>query len=175
MSRSGILVVLALAAAPAAAQATLDPRLAPLAFLVGKTWRADFPGSTPEKPVTDVSRFEAALNGRAVRSLHSINDGEYGGESLIFWDSEQGSIAFHYFTTAGFYTEGTMTPEGEGVATHEVVHGNAGGVTEVKATFRLLPDGRMHVQARELKDGAWGAPRDVYYVATPGAVVRFKE
>jgi hypothetical protein len=28
----------------------------------------------------DVSHWERAMNGRAIRMLHSVNDGEYGGD-----------------------------------------------------------------------------------------------
>ncbi len=87
ISVAALLVTLALPAAAPAAE--LDAHLAPLRPMVGKTWRGVFPKSTPEKPVVDISRFEAALNGQAVRNLHSINDGEYGGESLMIWDKEK--------------------------------------------------------------------------------------
>ena len=40
------------------------------------------------KPVVDVQRCELALNGQAVRVLHSIDDGEYGSESLVVWDKQ---------------------------------------------------------------------------------------
>jgi hypothetical protein len=69
--------------------AEIDKHLAPLQPLVGKTWRGELSPPGAAKPVVDVSRFELALNGRAVRSLHSINDGEYGGETLFVWDDEK--------------------------------------------------------------------------------------
>jgi len=122
-----------------ATAAEMNPRLAPLRHLVGKTWRAVFPASTPDHPVVDVSRFELALNGQAVRNLHSINDGEYGGETLIVWDEAKQALVYHYFTTAGFYTVGTMRAEDGAIVSHELVTGSAGGVTEVKATSRVLP------------------------------------
>ena len=78
---------------------------------MGKTWRGELSPPGAAKPVVDVQRFELALNGRAVRSLHSINDGEYGGETLFVWDDEKKSVVYTYFTTAGFYTTGTMQPE----------------------------------------------------------------
>ena len=59
----------------------------------------------------DVSRWERALNGRAVRILHADNDGVYGGESIIMWDKEKESLVFYSFTTAGFCTHGTMKYE----------------------------------------------------------------
>jgi len=67
----------------------LDPHLEPLRPWLEKTWKGEFKNSTPEKPIVDVARWERALNGKAVRVLHSINDGVYGGESLVMWDEEK--------------------------------------------------------------------------------------
>jgi len=63
----------------AAEKASLDERLEPLRPFLGKTWKGHFKDSTPEKPQVDVARWERALNGKAVRILHSVNDGVYGG------------------------------------------------------------------------------------------------
>jgi len=168
--------ILAALALPAAAGAVdLDPHLAPLKPLTGKTWRGVFPNSTPEKRVVDVSRFEVALNGQAVRSLHSINDGAYGGESLMVWDKDKQSVVFYYFTTGGFYTTGTIQPAESGFTSHEVVKGDADGVTEVKTTFRVVADGRLHVHSEYLKQGKWVEGRDMHYVEAPDAQVKFKE
>jgi len=170
---AAFLVTLAL---PAPARPVeLDAHRAPLKPLAGKTWRGVFPNSKPEKPVVDVSRFEVALNGQAVRNLHSINDGEYGGESLMVWDKEKQSVVFYYFTTGGFYTTGTIRPEEGGFTSHEVVKGDADGIAEVRATFRLLPDGRLHVRSEYLKQGKWVEGRDMHYVEAPDAKVKFKE
>jgi hypothetical protein len=117
-----VAALLAALAVPAAARAAeLSARLAPLKPFLDKTWRGAFPESKPEKPVVDVSRFEAALNGQAVRNLHSINDGEYGGETMIVWDQEKQGLVYYYFTTAGFYTAGTMRAEDGALVSHEVV------------------------------------------------------
>ena len=168
--------LLATLALPAAARPVeLEPHLLPFKPLVGKTWRGVFPNSKPDKPVVDVSRFEVALNGQAVRSLHSINDGQYGGESLMVWDKEKQAVVFYYFTTGGFYTTGTIQAEDGGFVSHEIVKGDADGVTEVKAAFRVLPDGRLHVHSEYLKQGKWVEGRDVHYVEAPDAKVKFKE
>jgi len=170
-----VATLLAALAVPAAARASeLSLRLAPLKPLLDKTWRGAFPESKPEKPVVDVSRFESALNGQAVRNLHSINDGEYGGETVIVWDQEKQGLVFYYFTTAGFYTTGTMRAEDGALVSHEVVKGEADGVSEVKAVFRLLPDGRLHVKTQYLKQGKWVDARDMHYVEAPAAAVKFR-
>lgn len=161
-----------LAAASAAAE--ISPQLEPLRPFLAKTWRGVFPRSTPDKPIIDVQRWDLALNGKAVRTLHSINDGDYGGESLIVWDVERKSLVFFYFTTGGFYTTGTVSVEGGALITLETVKGNAEGVTEVKGATRLLADGRMHVKTLYKKNGDWIDGRDVYYVETKDAEVRFK-
>jgi hypothetical protein len=168
--------VLALAfAAAVPAGAEMNPRFEPLRPLLGKTWKGVFPGSTAAKPVVDVSRFELALNGQAVRILHSINGGDYGGESLIVWDKAKDSLVFYYFTTAGFYTTGTLMAQAGGFVAHELVTGDADGITEVKSTSEVLPDGRLHVVSQYLKKGQWVDGRDVHYKEDKDAVVRFKE
>jgi hypothetical protein len=153
------------------------PLAAPLksfAPLVGKTWKGEFPKSTPQKPLFDVSRWERALNGTAVRILHSVNDGAYGGESLIFWDDKKNSLVYWYFTTAGFHTEGTMRFEKGEWLGHETVMGRSGGITEVKSTSKLLDDGRLYVKSEYLTDGKWEPGREIRYKETPEAKVVFK-
>jgi hypothetical protein len=160
----------ALALAPVAGAADLNPHLAPLAPLLGKTFRGVVSPPGAANPAVDVQCFELALNNR-----HSVNDGAYGGETFIVWEEEKKSLVSYYFTTAGFYTVGTVSVEDGAFVFHEVVKGSAGGVTEVKATSRLLPDGRLLVKSQHLKDGKWEDARETYYVEDPQALVRFKE
>jgi hypothetical protein len=164
-----------LACVSGAGAAEMNPRLAPLAPLLGKTWRGTVSPPGAAKPSVDVSRFELALNGQAVRNRHSIDDGAYGGETFIVWEEERQSLVYYYFTTAGFYTTGTLRAEDGAIVSHETVKGSAGGISEVKAVSRLLPDGRLHVKTRYLKNGQWEDGRETHYVEDPQAVVRFKE
>lgn len=142
--------------------------------LLGKAWRGEFKNSTPEKQVVDVARWERALNGQAVRVLHSINDGAYGGETLIRWDKEKDSLVYHYFTTAGFMTTGTMTFSGSKFTSLEKVAGDANGVTEVKATGEIRSDGTLVNSSEYLKNGKWEPGHSVTYHEDPKAEVRFK-
>ena len=171
---TSLLLACAIAAARAAA-AEPDPKLALLLPLVGKTWRGTLSPAGAAKPVVDVHRFDLVLGGRAVRSSHSINDGEYGGETLFTWDAEKKAIVYTYVTTGGFYTTGTIEPEAGGFKSREIVHGTTGGVREVEATSRVLPDGHLHVKSRHLKDGQWADGHEVDYSEDPKAVVRFKD
>ena len=93
----------------------------PFAPLLGKTWKGEFKDSTPEKPLFDVARWERALNGKAVRVLHSVNDGIYGGETIITWDAAKKSLVYWYFTTAGFRTEGAMKSQARDTSARPLV------------------------------------------------------
>lgn len=142
--------------------------------LVGKTFRGEFANSTPEKPLFDVSRWERAMNGRAIRILHSVNEGEYGGETIVMWDPDQRQIRFWYFTTAGFHTTGHFEIEGEKWSSLEKVVGNENGITEVKATSELTPDGHLKVSSQYLHNGAWVKGHEIDYVESSEAQVLFK-
>jgi len=169
------LLCLAWAAKLIAADApSLNPHLEPLRPLLGKTWRGPFKNAKPDKPVVDMARWERALNGQAVRLLHSINQGAYGGETIFVWDDKKQAVVFYYFTTAGYMTTGTMEVKGATIITHEEVKGEAGGVSEVRGTSEILPDGKFHVKAEYLKDGKWSLGHEVTYQEDPQGEVVFK-
>ncbi len=153
---------------------TLHPMLEPLRPLMGKTWKGTFKNSTPEKPVVDVMKCERALNGQAVRLLHSINQGLYGGETLIIADPKKKKVVYYYFTTAGFMTIGTMEFNGNKIVTLEKVEGGGGGIAEVKGESERLPDGKLHVKTEHLKDGKWEPGHEATYEPDPAAQVVFK-
>jgi hypothetical protein len=58
--------------------------------------------------------------------------------------------------------------------THEDVKGDAGGVTEVRATSEILPGGKFHVKAEYLKNGEWTLGHEVTYAEDPSSEVVFK-
>jgi len=64
--------------------------------------------------------------------------------------------------------------EGGALVTLEEVKGDADGITQVKGTTRLTPEGRMHVKTQYLKKGAWVDGRDVEYEEAKGAVVKYR-
>ncbi|AZZ99935.1 hypothetical protein [Pseudoalteromonas sp. R3] len=137
------------------------------------TWQADFAVPAGKPPMRDISHWERALNGTAVRTLHSINAGMYGGESLIFWDKSKNAVVFYYFTTAGFYTHGTievLSPT-EFVAFEDVT-GNKDGITQVKSISRFK-DNHFEVSTQYLKQGKWTEPEQRTYVRS-NEVVQFK-
>ena len=171
------LTVASLAGIARADEPKLDQHLEPLRRLLEKTWKGQFKNPNPNNqkpPMFDVAHWERALNGRAVRLTHSVNDGIYGGETLIMWDEAQKTLVYHYFTTAGHDTAGTMEIKDGKFITREKVTGNAGGVTEVRATSEFLPDGSFHLKAEYCKDGEWSPGHEVTYKEDATAKVVFK-
>ncbi|WP_157576768.1 hypothetical protein [Pseudoalteromonas rubra] len=137
------------------------------------TWQADFAVPAGQPPMRDISRWERALNGTAVRTLHSINEGMYGGESLIFWDKSKNALVFYYFTTAGFYTQGTIEVlSSNEFAAVEDVTGSKDGITQVKSISRFK-EGRFTVSTQYLKQGTWTEPELRTYVRS-NEMVQFK-
>ncbi|MGA0546575.1 copper chaperone PCu(A)C [Brevundimonas sp. VNH65] len=139
-------LALAMAGAPGAAVAQQAPAAAPsvssaldaLRPMIGRTWRGAAVG---QAVVEDVMRWDWALGGHAVRIVHAVNGGVYGGETLIFPDKDSGGLIFHYFTTGGFHTTGTLAPAGAGVFDIvETVHG-AEGVETLRSRATLGDDG----------------------------------
>jgi hypothetical protein len=167
-----IVLLCSLLAAPLlrAEDLSLDEKLQPLKPFLGM-WRGEFNRSTPENPMVDISK--CALNGKAVRITHSINQGFYGGESLVFWDKKEGVVAFRYFTTADFRTEGTIKIDGKKLTTHEKVIGE-GGAEEVRATFELRDQETMVVKSEMLRNGSWQPAHEIRYRRAPEATVQFK-
>ena len=137
------------------------------------TWQADFKVPEGAKKIQDVGRWERALNGKAIRTMHSINEGEYGGESMIFYDSKKKSLVFYYFTTAGFYTKGTITVlSPTQFVAYEEVTGSKEGVTKVKSTSDLKDD-KFIVSTSYLKKGEWTKPESRSYTRST-KTVKFK-
>jgi hypothetical protein len=155
-------------------QPALNAHLEPLRPLLGKTWKGVFKDSKSDKPTVDVARWERTLNGQAVRLLHSINDGVYGGETVFIWDEKKQVVAYYYFTTAGFMTTGTMEAKDGKILTREEVQGQAGGVTAVRSTSEIQPDGKFHVKSEHLKNGQWAPGHEVTYEQDSSVQVVFK-
>lgn len=136
---------------------------------VGRTWKALV---NPDSGLHDVARWETALAGQAVRIVHSVGDGAYGGETFVMWNRDREELVYFYFTTAGFYTTGTMWFDDAGVLnSREVVTGEKSGVEEVRARQEILADGRLKVTTRMLRRGTWEDRGEVFYQEAPEARV----
>jgi len=73
-----------------------------------------------------------------------------------------------------FMTTGTISFSGAKWVTHEAVSGDAGGITEVRSTSELQPDGALHVKAEYFKNGDWAPGHEATYREDPAARVILK-
>lgn len=161
-----ILMLCLLSIAPVFAGDTPHEKLTVFSPFIG-TWKADFADGTH-----DVFNCEWIMGGKAVRIMHSVNDGDYGGEALMHWNLDKEAITYRYVTTATFYTEGTITPTETGFDAHEVVYGNMGGITETRSGY-AMKEGEFHVWSQFLKDGEWAEKTQATYLKAEDAEVRF--
>lgn len=152
---------------------SLHPKLEAFRPLLGKVYSTEFPNSTPEKPIRDVVKYERALNGQAIRSFHSINGGAYGGETIIRWDESSGSLVYHYFTTQGFMTSGTMEIEAGKYTAFEEVTGNADGTTAVRSSGVFTAE-QIVVSSEYLTNGEWVEGHGGTYLPDPDSEVKFR-
>ena len=100
-------------------------------------------------------RWEWAVGGHAVRAVHSVNGGVYGGETLIFPDRDSGRLVFHYFTSGGFHTTGEMVEQPDGsLEISETVHG-LDGLETLRSTARINLDGTYTTRGLVEREGQW--------------------
>ena len=71
---------------------------------LGNTYKGNFINSTIKNPMIDILSFERSLNGNAIKVIHSVNDGEFGGETMVMYNPEKGGLQSWYFTSAGSLT-----------------------------------------------------------------------
>lgn len=160
----------------AAETRSLHPELEAFRPLLGQTWAGAFPDRPDGTKMEDVVRYERVLNGMAVRSVHSINDGIYGGETLFRWDAAAKELVFHYFTTQGFVTKGVIRRNADGSFTSiEDVENpeQAEGVTRVEAVFRVEAD-RLSVESTYFRGDEAGPGHAAEYRPAPGRNVVFR-
>ena len=161
-------------APPSAAPDSLNTHLLPFKPYLNRTWKGTFAAEPGQPAATDISRWERILNGEAIRMTHSLNEGAYGGETVLFWDQARKSLVYYYFTTAGFFTHGTMTMDGYKWVAHEFVENNANGITEVRSTCTFSPEGGMHTVSEYLQNGTWVHGHTIDYVESPDSRLIFR-
>lgn len=126
----------------------------PLVNFVGKTYLGKPPNAGPDE-LGDIQAWEWAVGGTAMSIRHAIEDGSYGGETLIYHDDAKQSLAYMYVTNAGFATQGTMSFGDDGSWTSvEAVSGHE-SITEVRSTGRSNPDGALTMNSEYLQNGSW--------------------
>lgn len=141
---------------------------------IGKTFKGEFSTSTPENPVYDIQQWERILNGKGIKTIHSVNNGLYGGESIMMWDSDAEEIKCWYFTTAGFQTTSSIKAIDGGFEFTEKVYGNKNGITEVRGTTHILENGNLKTSSEYLQHGKWVFGHEINYEEVKDEKVIFK-
>ena len=130
------------------------------------TWYAVFEEKDGKPTVSDVAQWQRILNGKALKTVHSINDGAYGGESIIYWDKKKQKYVFYYFTTADFMTTGEIEILSENsFAAYEDVSGESQmskGISKVRSISVINKD-KITVETSYLKNGEWTTPQSRSY------------
>lgn len=147
---------------------TAYPPMAPFAPFAGKTFRGEWTGDEGKQYV-DIAKWELILNGRALQSTHRLQDGDYGGRTIFFYDEGAKNYVFHYFTTAGFHTLGTSEFTDGGLVTEEKVEGH-GEVALVRSKVKFGADEILIDVVYVGRDGSQspGGRRVYRPVADPG-------
>jgi hypothetical protein len=171
-----LLIAALFSVASFATEPVLHPELEIFRPFLNSHWEGDLTEPGKDKKMTDRSVWDRTLNGQAIKIRHSMNNGEYGGETMIFWDQKQKKIAYYYFTTAGFYTQGTMSYNSsiQSIEALEQVENHANGITQVRSSSRLDDSGELEVRSEYLQHGKWIKGHSALYKRVPTTDVKFR-
>ena len=137
-------------------QPPMDDPMAPLRFLSGQCWRGQF----GESPAYDVMCAEDMPGGH-IKARHMVRgiDGEYRGETVYFYDTEQQRIRFHYYTSLGAFQQGVVSFDGERFHLDPIRHVRADGtILHLRATGEKLGNGNYRTTTHFWREDYWGEP-----------------
>lgn len=143
-------------AVSASGREPVDP-LAPLRFMEGACWQAEFPGGTH----SDMQCYEPAVDGHYLRSRHIVRgtDPAYWGETLYFTDSETRTIRFVYLTSTGAVSRGTASLADGGLLrfSQRYVHLDGSSI-ELASTLLRLSEDQFETAVRQNRGAGWSEP-----------------
>ena len=158
-----ILVPIIFISAQTKSKTFLSEHLNGLKPFIGNTYKGNFINSTKENPMIDVLSFERALNGNAVKITHSVNNGEYGGETMVMWNSEKEGLQSWYFTSAGSLTIQNVQIKKDTFISIEDVAGNKNGITKVKTIIEVLHGNQIQKRTKYLMNNLWKDGSEIIY------------
>tara|TARA_Y100000813_G_C24104316_1_gene324580 strand:+ start:516 stop:974 length:459 start_codon:yes stop_codon:yes gene_type:complete len=141
----------------------LSEHLNGLKPFIGNTYKGNFINSTKENPMIDIISFERALNGNAVKVTHSVNNGEYGGETMVMWNSEKEGLQSWYFTSAGSLTIQNVQIKKDTFISIENVERNKNGITKVKTIIEVLHRNQIKKRTKYLMNNLWKDGSETIY------------
>lgn len=159
--RVGLSAVLVFGAAPlAAGEAKVEAHFAPIEFLVGHCWRAQF-----SEKQQDVHCFTAIYDGKLIRDEHRVSgtDPLYQGVTYYSWDDKHQRLRFHYFTSTGAVSEGHLIANESGYTIPERHVSDKGGVIEMENVLTRDGNDGYRVVVKQKRDGEWSQIADWTY------------
>ncbi len=158
-----ILVPIIFISAQTKSKTFLSEHLNGLKPFIGNTYKGNFINSTKENPMIDIISFERALNGNAVKVTHSVNNGEYGGETMVMWNSEKEGLQSWYFTSAGSLTIQNVQIKKDTFISIENVERNKNGITKVKTIIEVLHRNQIKKRTKYLMNNLWKDGSETIY------------
>ena len=119
--------------------------------------------STKENPMFDVLSCERALNGNAIKVIHSVNNGEFVGETMVMWNPEKGGLQSWYFTSAGSLTIQNVQIKKDTFISIENVARNQNGITKVKTIMEVLNEDQIKKRTKYLMNNMWKDGSEIVY------------
>ena len=141
----------------------LSDHLIEMKPFIGNTYKGDFINSTKENPMFDVLSFERALNGNAIKVIHSVNNGEFVGETMVMWNPEKGGLQSWYFTSAGSLTIQNVQIRKNTFISIENVERNQNGITKVKTIVEVLNEDQIKKRTKYLMNNMWKDGSETVY------------
>ena len=158
-----ILVPIIFISAQTKSKTFLSEHLNGLKPFIGNTYKGNFINSTKENPMIDIISFERALNGNAIKVIHSVNNGEFGGETMVMWNPEKGGIQSWYFTSAGSLTIQNVQIKKNTFISIENVERNQNGITKVKTIIEVLHGDQIKKRTKYLMNNMWKDGSETLY------------
>ncbi len=125
-----------------------------LADLVGRTFRGE-PTDASAGNIADIQLWLWSDDGEALIIKHRLEDGSYGGDSIVTKNSETGKLSYIYNTNAGFSTQGDFVLDDKGHwEAVEDVSGQS-DITKVRSRGYIREDGALISSSEYLKNGEW--------------------
>ena len=141
----------------------LSEHLIKMKPFIGNTYKGNFINSTKENPMIDILSFQRVLNGNAVKVIHSVNNGEFGGETMVMWNPEKERLQSWYFTSAGSLTIQNVQIKKDTFISTQNVERNKNGITKVKTIIEVLHGNQIKKRTKYLMNNLWKDGSETIY------------
>ncbi|MEO9971510.1 MAG: hypothetical protein ABJG15_17065 [Hyphomonadaceae bacterium] len=144
-----------------------------LAAFPGRTFRGEpmtAQGTPDTNGVADVQSWAWSEDGKEIVIHHALEDGSYGGRSLVYPKASGDELAYSYVTSAGFETLGTFTLYEDGSwESIETVEGHP-TITHVRSRGYERADGALISESDYLTGNEWSRGTSFVYTEFDGDV-----